>query len=57
MKAGRLAVGSAKIEQIKTDRSEEKVGRPPCHPWRDAVALAQREKEVREKIHRENEND
>src|SRR5437667_7036819 len=55
MKAGRLAVGSAKIEQIETDRSEEKVGRPPCNPRRDAVALAQGEKEVREKIHRENE--
>src|ERR1700693_3174700 len=55
MKAGRLAVGSAKIEQIETDRSEEKVGRPPCNPRRDAVALPQGEKEVREKIHRENE--
>src|SRR5205807_1246030 len=57
MKAGRLAVGSAKIEQIETDRSEEKVGRPPRNPRRDAVALAQGEKEVGEKIHRENEND
>src|SRR5438876_2848474 len=55
MKAGRLAVGSAKIEQIENDRSEEKVGRPPCNPRRDAVALAQGEKEVPEKIHRENE--
>ena len=57
MKAERFAVGSAKIEQIETDRGEKNVWRPSRHPGRDTVAFAEREEKMSEKIHGENKND
>ena len=55
MKAGRFPVGSTKIEQIETDRSEEKVRHPGRDPGRDSVAFAEREKKMDKKVHRKNE--
>src|SRR5712692_11332449 len=57
MKARRFTVGSTQIQQIKTDNGENEIGRPGGDPGRDPIAFAKREKEMGEKIHRENEND
>src|SRR5438477_11572029 len=57
MKAERFAIGSPKIEQIDTDRGEKNIWRPSRHPGRDAIAFAEREEKMSEKIHGENEND
>jgi hypothetical protein len=56
MKAERFAVGSAKIEQIETDRGEKNVWRPSRHPGRDAISFAECEEKVSQKIHGENKN-
>ena len=57
MKAERFAVGSAKIEQIETDRGEKNIWRPGGHPGGDAISFAEREEKMSEKIHGENKND
>ena len=57
MKAGRFAIGGAKIEEVKANRREKEIRRPRGDPGRDAVAFAEREKKLDQEVHRENEND
>jgi hypothetical protein len=46
MKAGRFAVGSAKIEEIEANRSEKEIRRPRRDPGRNPVAFAEREEKL-----------
>src|SRR4029453_13527240 len=55
MKTWGLAVGRAQIEQIEANRGEQKIWRPGRNPWRNAVALAEREKQMHQEVHRKDE--